>query len=55
MKVWLGEDEVEKFLDVTDTTRRTAFGLGLRSGLRSGEIVQVRADLLTRLCFGSGE
>ena len=35
------EDEVEQFLGVTDTTRRIAFGLGLRSGLRSGEIVQV--------------
>ena len=41
MKVWLGEQEVEQFLDVNDTTRRIAFGLGLRSGLRSGEIVQV--------------
>ena len=37
MKVWLGEQEVEQFLDVTDTTRRIAFGLGLRSG----KIVQV--------------
>lgn len=37
MKVWLGEKEVKQYLDVTDTTRRIAFGLDLRSGLCGGE------------------
>ena len=43
-KVWLSASEVEQFLDVSDTTRRIAFGLGLRSGLRSQEIVGVTPD-----------
>lgn len=41
MKVWLSEQEVEQYLTgVKDTTRRIAFGLGLRCGLRSAEIVE---------------
>lgn len=46
-QVWLSESEVEQFLDVTDTDRRLAFGLGLRSGLRSQEIVSIAPDDVT--------
>ena len=42
MKVWLGEQELEQFLDVNATTPRIAFGLSLRSG----EIVQVTPDVV---------
>lgn len=44
MKVWLSLSEVEQFLAVNDTDRRLAFGLGLRCGLRSQEIVGVTPD-----------
>lgn len=47
-KVWLSASEVATFLDVDDTTRRLAYGLGLRSGLRSGEIVGVTPDDVAR-------
>jgi len=41
-KVWLSEEEADEFLATADDTQqRIAFGLGLRSGLRCKEIVDV--------------
>ena len=46
---WLSAGEVDQFITgVDDTTRRLAFALGLRCGLRSCEIVGVTPDDLTR-------
>jgi len=43
-KVWLDRDEVALFLEqADDTEQRLAFGLGVRCGLRSQELVSVTA------------
>ena len=48
-KVWLSGDEVYTLLDATDDkTKRIAYSLGVRCGLRSEEIADVRpADIQT--------
>lgn len=44
MKVWLDEQEVQLFLSKAKNTKQEiAFSLGVRSGLRTHEIVDVRA------------
>ena len=47
-KVWLGTDEVDQLLDQPDNeTKRIAYALGVRCGLRSEEITDVRpADIV---------
>lgn len=63
-KVWLSQREVERLLEVTDTTeQRVAMGLGARCGLRSGEIVDVApqdvvetdAGAMVRVWEGKGD
>lgn len=42
MKVWLSENEVDRFMRAAeDTEQQIAFGLGARCGLRSGEWLDV--------------
>jgi len=43
--VWMTDDELEQLLDqVDDDLRRFGLGLMARSGLRVGEVIQVRAE-----------
>jgi len=64
MKVWLSEDEADRYLAAAeDTQRRIAFGLGLRCGLRSGEwldvtprdVVDTDAGTMLRVWEGKGD
>ena len=44
-KVWLGTDEVQTLLDAPDDeNKRLAYALGVRCGLRSEEVTEVRPD-----------
>jgi integrase len=46
MKVWLSADELDQLIDLveTETSRRFAFALAARSGLRSEEVTDVRPE-----------
>ena len=64
MKVWLSENETERFLDAAgNTEQRIAFGLGARCGLRSGEwldvtprdVVDTDAGTMLRVWEGKGD
>ncbi len=64
MKVWLSENEAERFLAAAENTeQRIAFGLGVRCGLRSGEwldvtprdVVDTDAGTMLRVWEGKGD
>jgi integrase len=64
MKVWLSENETERFLAAAENTeQRIAFGLGVRCGLRSGEwldvtprdVVDTDAGTMLRVWEGKGD
>jgi len=64
MKVWLSEEETERFLAAAaDTEQRIAFALGVRCGLRSGEwldvtprgVVDTDAGTMVRVWEGKGD
>jgi integrase len=53
MKVWLSADEIDAFLDAAPSqNRRLAFALGVRCGLRSEEVTDVRPQHVTETDAG---
>lgn len=64
MKVWLSQREVDQLLEhLGDTTKRVATALGVRCGLRSFEVLEVRprdvvdtdAGVMLRVRHGKGD
>ena len=64
MKVWLSENEVERFIGAAENTEQEiAFSLGVRCGLRSGEwldvtprdVVDTDAGTMLRVWEGKGD